>query len=106
MSHSACGSGDVDLIRWHKQEQPIIPHPPENMKLTGFRDPYIIQTGGPDRKWKMLLGSGIEGKGGTLLVYESTDLTSGVDYLSWLIPTSLMTRTEVDCNEFSGLTLV
>ena len=74
---SGCGSGDVDLIRWHKQEQPIIPHPPENMKLTGFRDPYIIQKGGPNQKWKMLLGSGIEGQGGTLLLYEAADLTSG-----------------------------
>lgn len=67
----------MDLIRWHKQEQPIIPHPPDNMKLTGFRDPYIIQTGGPNQKWKMLLGSGIEGQGGTLLIYETADLTSG-----------------------------
>lgn len=70
-------TGDKDLIRWHKQEQPIIPHPPDNMKLTGFRDPYIIQQGGPDQKWKMLLGSGIEGQGGTLLLYEATHLTSG-----------------------------
>lgn len=67
----------MDLIRWHKQEQPIILHPPDNMKLTGFRDPYIIQTGGPNQKWKMLLGSGIEGQGGTLLIYETADLTSG-----------------------------
>lgn len=71
------GSGDVDLIRWHKQEEPIIPHPPENMKLTGFRDPYIIQQGHGQQKWKMLLGSGLEGQGGTLLVYETTHLSSG-----------------------------
>ena len=67
----------MDLIRWHKQEEPIIPHPPENMKLTGFRDPYIIQQGHGQQKWKMLLGSGIEGQGGTLLVYETTHLSSG-----------------------------
>ena len=71
------GTGDKDLMRWHKQEQAIIPHPPHNMKLTGFRDPYIIQRGGPNQKWKMLLGSGIEGQGGTLLLYEATGLTSG-----------------------------
>lgn len=76
-----CQKGDVDLIRWHKQEQPIIPHPPENMKLTGFRDPYIIQQGQlGQQKWKMLLGSGIEGQGGTLLVYETTHLSSGWQY--------------------------
>lgn len=71
-------TGDKDLIRWHKQEEPIIPHPPDNMKLTGFRDPYIIQQGSPNQKWKMLLGSGIEGQGGTLLLYEATHLTSGL----------------------------
>lgn len=78
----AVAIGDKDLIRWHKQEQPIIPHPPDNMKLTGFRDPYIIQQGGPDQKWKMLLGSGIEGQGGTLLLYEATHLTSGLHPVS------------------------
>lgn len=70
-------AGDKQLIKWHKQEQPIIPYPPENMKLTGFRDPYIIQRGDGEQKWKMLLGSGIEGQGGTLLVYETSDLGSG-----------------------------
>ena len=70
-------AGDEQLIKWHKQEQPIIPHPPENMKLTGFRDPYVIQKGDAQKKWKMLLGSGVEGQGGTLLVYEASDLGSG-----------------------------
>ena len=48
------------------------------MKLTGFRDPYIVQKGGPKQKWKMLLGSGIKGQGGTLLVYEASDFHSGL----------------------------
>lgn len=69
---------DSQLIKWRKQEQPIIPHPPENIKLTGFRDPYIIQRGDEQKKWKMLLGSGVEGQGGTLLVYEASDLASGI----------------------------
>lgn len=75
--HLEHAAGDAQLIKWHKQEQPIIPHPPENMKLTGFRDPYIIQKGDGHKKWKMLLGSGIEGQGGTLLVYEASELSSG-----------------------------
>ena len=70
-------TGDKKLIKWDKREKPIIPHPPENMKLTGFRDPYIIQRGDGQNKWKMLLGSGIEGQGGTLLVYEASQLDSG-----------------------------
>ena len=86
----------MDLIRWHKQEQPIIPHPPDNKKLTGFRDPYIIQTGGPHQKWKMLLGSGIEGQGGTLLVYEATHLTSGPSLYITII-TCLLASSTLSC---------
>ena len=68
----------MDLIRWHKQEEPIIAHPPQTpLKLAGFRDPYIIQRGNGQQQWKMLLGSGFEGQGGTLLVYEASNLSSG-----------------------------
>ena len=45
--------------------------------LAGFRDPYIFARGGGGRPWKMLLGSGAPGRGGTLLVYHAPSLTSG-----------------------------
>ena len=43
----------------------------------GFRDPYVIQVGGSGRDWRIIIGSGIAGKGGTLLVYASKELASG-----------------------------
>ena len=44
----------------------------------GFRDPFIIQRGdGLNRPWRMLVGSGVKGKGGTLLLYESGSLLEG-----------------------------
>ena len=54
----------------------MIPLPPRG-QLAGFRDPYIFARGGGGRPWKMLLGSGVPGRGGTLLVYHAPMLTSG-----------------------------
>lgn len=54
----------------------MIPLPPRG-QLAGFRDPYIFARGGGGRPWKMLLGSGVPGRGGTLLVYHAPTLTSG-----------------------------
>ena len=50
---------------------------PESWQVMGFRDPYVIQTGGGGRDWRIVLGSGIAGQGGALLVYASPELTSG-----------------------------
>ena len=66
----------------------MIPLPPRG-QLAGFRDPYIFARGGGGRPWKMLLGSGVPGRGGTLLVYHAPTLTSGaytiVDSLASMI---------------------
>lgn len=43
----------------------------------GFRDPYVIEAGGGDRDWRIVVGSGFAGAGGALLVYTSPELTSG-----------------------------
>jgi hypothetical protein len=43
----------------------------------GFRDPFVIEAGGGGRDWRIVLGSGIAGRGGALLVYASPELTSG-----------------------------
>jgi len=50
---------------------PVLPHPPAEMKLTGFRDPCVWQEGDT---WFMIIGSGFEGQGGALLLYSSIDL--------------------------------
>lgn len=62
-----------------KQEEPMIANPPPSMALVGWRDPYIFETRSPDseREWGMLLGSGIKGKGGSVMIYRSKSLRSG-----------------------------
>jgi beta-fructofuranosidase len=60
------------LITWDKyQGNPVIPSPPEGMETTGFRDPYVWKE---EDDWYMVIGSGIEGEGGTALLYRSSDL--------------------------------
>ncbi len=41
---------------------------------------YIIQTGGNGREWLLLIGSGIDGRGGALLLYRSDHLSSGTSF--------------------------
>ena len=65
------------MLTWTKQDAPIIEFPPQGHALAGFRDPYIIQRGGPERPWRIAIGSGIKGKGGTILLYSSDNLLRG-----------------------------
>ncbi len=62
---------DPDLRTWEKLGEPIILRPPEHMAITGFRDPGVWKEG---KEWLLTLGSGIKGKGGAVLLYESQDL--------------------------------
>ena len=71
-------AGDERLKRWHKGEEPIIKFPPTELgKLTGFRDPFVFQRKTDSSPWKMIIGSGAEGQGGTILLYESQHLSNG-----------------------------
>ncbi len=72
-----CCADDEDLLTWTKREMPVIEHPPQGKALTGFRDPYIIQRGGGGRPWRIAIGSGIKGSGGTILQYTSDHLLEG-----------------------------
>jgi hypothetical protein len=71
--------GDDSLETWVKLEEPMIANPPPSMPLVGWRDPYIFETMTSDNKheWGMLLGSGIKGKGGSVMIYRSKSLRSG-----------------------------
>ncbi len=62
---------DEDLRTWQKAPEPVIPRPPEHLAITGFRDPGVWQEG---KEWLMTLGSGVKGKGGAVLLYQSRDL--------------------------------
>lgn len=64
---------------WTKLEEPVIPLPPRG-GLAGFRDPFSFARGGGGRPWKLVLGSGVPGRGGTLLVYHAPTLTSGAHH--------------------------
>ena len=73
---------------WTKRGEPLIPFPPSG-DLVGFRDPYIIQRGdGAGKPWKLIVGSGIKGQGGTLLLYTSPTLLEG-----WFQPPCAMLLT-------------
>ena len=71
---------DADLLTWTKRDAPVIEHPPQGQALTGFRDPYIIQQRGKGRPWKIAIGSGINGQGGTILQYSSDELLQGAQF--------------------------
>jgi beta-fructofuranosidase len=66
-------SDDPMLVTWTKAPQPIIPFPPEGLKITGFRDPSAWKQG----EWYyMTVGSGVAKVGGSVLLYRSKDLKS------------------------------
>ena len=62
---------DPDLRSWKKFPEPIIARPPQHLAVTGFRDPGVWREG---KEWLLTLGSGIRGKGGAVLLYQSHDL--------------------------------
>lgn len=70
---------DETLETWVKQKEPMIAVPPADMKLVGWRDPYIFETLNEqdEREWGMLLGSGIKGRGGSVMIYRSKSLRTG-----------------------------
>jgi beta-fructofuranosidase len=63
-------STDSDLRTWQKLPQPVL-LPPQNPRLTGFRDPFLYRT---ESNWLMGVGSGLRGLGGQVLLYRSADL--------------------------------
>ena len=70
--------GDDKLQTWAKMESPILPLPPPNMPLVGWRDPFVFQQGGNGNDWIILMGSGIKGEGGAVLVYKTQNLKAGI----------------------------
>jgi beta-fructofuranosidase len=65
-------TGTDDLLTWRKHPgNPVIAAPPPDLAVTGFRDPWVWREG---ETWQMLVGSGIEGVGGAILLYQSPDL--------------------------------
>ncbi|QOY38592.1 GH32 C-terminal domain-containing protein [Anaerobacillus isosaccharinicus] len=63
--------GDLNLARWEKHLEPVI-FQPEGLNLDddGFRDPHVWKE---NDTWYQIVGSGINGKGCTALLFESTN---------------------------------
>lgn len=70
---------DLRLPSWRKSVVPILSLPPPGIKLSGWRDPYIVGSSvkHPEHGWTMLMGSGIKNQGGTVLVYRGNRLDDG-----------------------------
>lgn len=63
---------------WQKVSGPPAPFPPASLgKLTGFRDPFVFARKTNTSPWKIIVGSGISGKCGTVLVYHAQNLSKG-----------------------------
>lgn len=77
---------------WQKARDPILSSPPDALNVTGFRDPCLWREGD---EWRMVLGSGVAGKGGAILLYRSTDLRHWT-YLHPLIEGSPSTSKSVN----------
>jgi len=61
-----------DLLTWEKHPRnPVIHGPPFGLMTTGFRDPCVWRE---ENAWRMAIGSGFEGQGGAVLLYQSMNL--------------------------------
>jgi beta-fructofuranosidase len=78
-----CIATSADMKNWSKHPRnPVIAEPPPGVDSPGFRDPHVWHEGG---EWKMLVGAGFRGKGGTALLYRSKNL------VDWTYMKPLMT---------------
>lgn len=65
-------TGDDALVAWRKHPgNPVIAAPPAGLETLGFRDPCVWRE---DDGWRMLLATGLRGRGGAALLYASPDL--------------------------------
>lgn len=66
-------SDDPQLRTWTKRAAPVIPNPPADIRVVGFRDPSVWKQ---DETYYMTVGSGIRQKGGCVLLYRSSNLVN------------------------------
>ncbi|KRE69695.1 GH32 C-terminal domain-containing protein [Paenibacillus sp. Soil750] len=64
---------DNDLKRWDKDASLAVTQQDGQGIQGQFRDPFVFKDGST---WNMLVGSGVNGQGGTALVYTSSDMTN------------------------------
>lgn len=89
-------SYDDDVSTWIKHpENPVISSPPSELETTIFRDHSVWKE---DDTWYQVIGSGVEGVGGTAVVYRS------VDFLNWEFVDSLVALDRVSDGVGKGAT--
>lgn len=66
-------NNDPELKEWVKHPDPIVEQPEGKWLMGEFRDPFVWKDDSEER-WYMIVGSGVEGVGGTALFFTSTDL--------------------------------
>jgi beta-fructofuranosidase len=103
----ACLATSTDgLLTWQKYDgNPVIPAPPPDLHVVQYRDHTVWRE---DGVWYQLMGAGLEGQGGTVLLYCSTDLRNW-EYLHPLLVgdarrfTPIWTSTMWECPDFFAL---
>lgn len=66
--------GSPDLRTWTKDPaNPVVPSTPPGIDVTAYRDHCVWRE---DGRWRMLVGAGVRGAGGTAFLYGSDDLRS------------------------------
>ncbi|WP_342562337.1 GH32 C-terminal domain-containing protein [Paenibacillus sp. FSL R7-0345] len=83
--------GDPDLVRWIKHPEPLIVQQQGMGAFGDFRDPFVWKD---EDGWYALVGSGVEGGGGSALAFASTDM------LNWTYKGSFF---EADIQKFPYL---
>ncbi|MFC1976639.1 glycoside hydrolase family 32 protein, partial [Chloroflexota bacterium] len=79
-----------DLLTWQKYSgNPVIPLPPDDLEIVGFRDHSVWQEGDT---WYQVIGAGIKDVGGTALLYKSKDLI----YWDYINPILIGDKNETD----------
>ena len=63
--------GESDLIQWVKHPEPLIVQERGQGMFGDFRDPFVWKQGD---LWYLLIGSGTDGQGGSVLAYTSHDM--------------------------------
>eukprot|EP00878_Enallax_costatus_P009511 GHUV01009939.1.p1 GENE.GHUV01009939.1~~GHUV01009939.1.p1 ORF type:complete len:772 (+),score=256.40 GHUV01009939.1:334-2316(+) len=86
---------DPDLKVWKQLPGTFLPAPPADMDVTGWRDPFVLEKPSEiNPYWYVMVGSGIEHKTATALVYRSKNLRTGWEFVGPLCESNISTMWE------------